>query len=661
MIEFKTFESIIIVLGIAVMIITVLRRFHLPPILGYLLAGALVGPESLGLFSDVKDLHFIAEFGVVFLLFTIGLELSLPKLIAMRRTLLSLGGGQVLICTLVVIAFARFADLSWAAATAVAGALAFSSTAVATKQLIEQDELHQPHGKYALSILLFQDIAAVPFLIIVPALGDNAGASLSSTLLHSLIMGAVVVTVMLAAGRWLLRPLFHQIASARSSELFMLATLLVVLGSAFLTEHMGLSLALGAFLAGVMLAETEYSHQIESDIQPFRDILLGLFFITVGMMLNPYVLYEEWFWVLSIVVGLVVLKALIIAGLVLLAKSPIRYAIKTGLALAQGGEFGFALLALALSSDLIIPRHNQIIIAAIIISLAIAPFLIRNSRAIAIWLTRWQKKDADYVEESNTAVISDHVTNHVIICGYGRVGQTLARFLEQEGIPFIGLDLDPLRLKEATLANEPVFYGDASSDTTLEAAGLHKARLLLIAFDDPPRAEKALHHIRRLNPNIPVLVRSNDDRHLESLQNAGATEVIPEKLESSLMLAVHMLILLGDSPEKAQQKIWEVKSSRYYMLRGFYQGSDDNEHLENLHADHESLHAIELTDSAFAIGKTIEELKCKDFRLQINAFFRNGFKCDEPAPHIPLVAGDVIVLQGTTDTLFRAEEKFLQG
>ncbi|MFO1258115.1 MAG: cation:proton antiporter [Gammaproteobacteria bacterium] len=660
MIEIKTFESLIIVLGIAVMIITVLRRLHLPPILGYLIAGALVGPEALGLFSDLKDLHFIAEFGVVFLLFTIGLELSLPKLIAMRRALLSLGGGQVLLCALIVVGFCRIADLSWAAATAVAGALTFSSTAVATKQLIEQDELHQPHGKYALSILLFQDIAAIPFLIIVPALGGNTGTSLSSTLLHALIMGAIVVSVMLAAGRWLLRPLFHQIAFARSSELFMLATLLVVLASAFLSEHVGLSLALGGFLAGVMLAETEFSHQIESDIQPFRDILLGLFFITVGMMLSPTVLFQEWPWVLLIVIGLIVIKAFIITMLAVIGRSPLRYAIKAGLALAQGGEFGFALLALALNNQLINPRHNQIVIAAIIISIAIAPFLIRNSRPIALWLTQWQKKE-DILPEEDAVIDTEHMDDHVIICGYGRVGQTLARFLEQEGIPFIGLDLDPLRLKEATLANEPVFYGDASNDTTLEAVGIHKARLILIAFDDPPRAEKALHHIRRLNPEIPVLVRSNDDRHLEALQNAGATEVIPEKLESSLMLAIHMLILLGDNPEEAQQKIWEVKSSRYYMLRGFYQGSDDTEHLENLHAEHESLHAIELTEGAYAVGKSVEELKTKDFRLQVNAFFRDGFKCDEPSPHTTLKVGDVLVLQGTSDTLYLAEEKLLQG
>lgn len=655
------FQNLIIVLGIAVIIITLLRRFHLPPILGYLIAGILVGPGALGLISNADDLHYVAEFGVVFLLFTIGLELSLPKLIAMRRALLSLGGGQVLLCTLIVMLFSLFADLSLAAAITVAGALTFSSTAVATKLLIEEGELHQPHGKYSLSILLFQDLAAVPFLIIIPALGGDSG-SLGATLLHALMMGMVVVLGMVAIGRWLLRPLFHQIASARSSELFMLAALLVVLAAAYLTEHVGLSLALGAFLAGVMLGETEYVHQIESDIQPFRDILLGLFFITVGVMLNPKILINEWTWVLLIVIGLIIFKTSVIYLLARVAKLSPQNSMRTGLVLAQGGEFGFAMLSLALNRQLIDNRHSQIVIAAIIVSIAIAPILIRKSEALALFLTRFRQSPSSLPGNTvNETIQTDELSNHVIVCGYGRVGQTLARFLEQEGIQFVGIDLDPHRLKEARVANEPVYYGDAANEDALLAAGVLNARLLLIAFDDPSRAEKTLHHIRRLNPNIPVLVRSNDDRQLEALQNAGATEVIPEKLESSLMLAAHMFILLGDKPDQAQKKIWEVKSSRYHMLRGFYQGLDDNEHFEGLHADHESLHAIELTEGAYAIGKTLIDINHHTTKIHINHFFRNGFKCDSPSVDTLFQSGDVLVLQGTTESLYLAEERLLQG
>lgn len=656
----SSFKILLIILGLAVVIVSILRRMQLPPILGYLIAGALVGPYGLGLLESKEEIRYIAEFGVVFLLFTIGLELSLPKLVSMRRALLGLGGMQVLLCTALSMVIAKFAGLSWAAAIAVSGALALSSTAVATKQLVEQDELHQPHGKLALAILLFQDLAAVPFLIVVPALAGDGQDSLLEVFGLRIAVGTLIFVAMLAAGRWLLRPLFHHIAEARSSELFMLTALLVVLASAFLTEHYGLSAALGAFLAGVMLAETEYAHQIESDIQPFRDILLGLFFISVGLVFNPLIVISDWQWVLSIVVALIVFKTVVITFLAKLAKTSLISALRTGLVLAQGGEFGLFLLAVALDKKIIDLRGDQIVIAAIVISMAVSPLMIRKSERIAIFILRLLGKVSTDEQFEDLTSAPKNQEDHVIICGYGRVGQTLARFLEFEGIPFVGLDVDPVRLREARAAAEPVFFGDPAQESVLEAAGIRKAKMLIIAFSSPKQALKILRNVRHLNKDIPVLVRTTDDSDLEALQIAGATEVIPDKLESSLMLASHMLILLGQSPAKAQQQVKEVKANRYKFLRGFYEGENIG-HLEEASPERTHLHAVELTDGAYAVGKTLEELIAEKIGISLSSFSRGGYKCHAPAAHTILQPGDVLVIAGTNQEIFLVEEKLLQG
>ncbi|MGE3318313.1 MAG: monovalent cation:proton antiporter-2 (CPA2) family protein [Candidatus Berkiella sp.] len=656
----SSFKILLIILSLAVIIVSILRRMHLPPILGYLIAGAVAGPYGLGLLESKEEIRAIAEFGVVFLLFTIGLELSLPKLVSMRRALLGLGGMQVLLCTGLALIVAKLVGLGWPAAIAVSGALALSSTAVVTKQLVEQDELHQPHGKLSLAILLFQDLAAVPFLIVVPALAGSGDDSLVEVLGMRILIGTVIFLVMLAAGRWLLRPVFHHIAQARSSELFMLTALLVVLASAFLTEHYGLSAALGAFLAGVMLAETEYAHQIESDIQPFRDILLGLFFISVGLVFNPAIVVSDWQWILSILVSLIVFKTLVITWLAKFANVSRISALRTGLVLAQGGEFGLFLMAVALDKKVISLHADQVVIAAIVISMAVSPLLIRKSEKIAIFVKKCLGRKVTEDVTEDLATPPKNQEDHVIICGYGRVGQTLARFLEFEGIPFVGLDVDPVRLREARAAAEPVFFGDPAQESVLRAAGIDKAKMLIVAFSHPKQALKILRNVRHINKEIPVLVRTMDDSELEALQIAGATEVIPDKLESSLMLASHMLILLGHSPAKAQQQVKEIKANRYKFLRGFYEGENIG-HLEEVSPEKTHLHAIELTDSAYAVGKTLEELLAEKIEVPLNSFSRGGYKCNAPAAHTILQPGDVLVIAGTNQEIYNIEEKLLQG
>lgn len=523
------FEYILILLGWAVAFVALFRRFHLPPILGYLFVGMIIGPGGLGFIPRLEDLSLLAEFGVVFLMFTIGLEFSLTRLLTMKRALLGLGGIQVLVCTAVALAAGIYFGLNPKTAFVAAGALALSSTAVVAKQLTEQHELHTIHGRLSISILLFQDLAAVLFLIIIPAMAGSGDAPILMPILWALLKGVGVCIALALAGLWLLRPLFHEVARAHSTELFMLAILLVALSAAWITHKLDLSMALGAFLAGLMLGETEFRHQVEIDIRPFRDVLLGLFFITIGALFDLSTFPKHWHWVLLLLAALIALKTLLIMGLTrLVSRVTPAKAFRTGLILAQGGEFGFVVLTVAINNKLIDPEQSQIVVAALVLSIVVTPLLIRYNKNIANWI--FKPTTAQPAEDTNPYQLETHTAplkDHVIICGFGRVGQILTRFLEQENIPSIALDLDPVRISSSSLAGEHAFYGDARRAEVLAAAGLARARMVVISFADEPAALETLQHIRALRLDVPVFVRTRNDSNLKTFQEAGATEVVP--------------------------------------------------------------------------------------------------------------------------------------
>jgi CPA2 family monovalent cation:H+ antiporter-2 len=587
-------------------------------------------------------------------MFTIGLELSFPKLFSMRRALLGLGGLQVTICSIICIAIAKWCGLSWVAATTIAGALSLSSTAVVTKMLLERDALHTTPGRLSLSILLFQDLAAVVFLILIPAMSSKESAvNFDYEFLKEFATGMFMFLMMLIVGRFGLRPIFDAITQSKSSELFMMTILLVILGSAFFTFQIGLSLALGSFIAGVMLAETKYVHQIEADIEPFRDILLGLFFIAVGLTMNVQEALQGWGWILTILAALIVGKVLIISMLTRFSRCSRNEAWQVGIKLAQGGEFGLALLFIAKEKAVIDPFTNQILLSVIVLSMAIAPVMIRKAKDWAQAITKEQPSEEDSLPNQNS------FSDHVVICGYGRVGQIQAKFLEYEGIKYVGLDLDTRLIKEARIAGEPVFYGDASDKSILHTTRIKEARLAIITIDQPSKALKVLRAIRSLNRDIPILIRTQDDHDMEKLKLAGATEVIPDQLESSLMLATHMLILLGQKAEKAQNHIWEFKTTRYQMLQGYYHGNAMG-HIETTQEDNNHLHAVNITDTAFAQGKTIEEV-IGDLEVELQSFTRSQIKSAFPAVDTILLPGDTVVLKGSMDNIYLAEERLLQG
>ena len=652
-----TLQSVLVLLAAAVLAVVVFRQLKQPPLLGYLIVGVVIGPHALGWVREPQQVHDLAEIGVVFLMFSIGLEFSLPKLRTMRRTALGLGSAQVLITLLVVMGVALLLGLPWQGALVMGGALSMSSTAILAKLLAERYELNSEHGRQIIGILLFQDLAVVPLLVMIPALGAPAG-ELAINIGWALLKAAAVLTVLLFVGQRVMRAWFHVVARAKSSELFVLNVLFITLGVAYLTELAGLSLALGAFVAGVLISETEYRVQVEEDIKPFRDVLLGLFFVSIGMLLDFRVVVQN-AWVSVILVGLVAAKTLLIFGIVRLFGSGTSVAVRTGLALGACGEFGFVLLAHAGKTQLIPEAYLQPVLAAMVLSMLAAPFIIERSEAIVRRLNanEWMLRA---MQIHNIAVQSMAANEHVVICGYGRSGQNLARFLEHEQLPVIALDIDPERIREAAVAGEHVVFGDAARREVLIAAGLMRARALAITYADTPSALRILAHVHELRPGLPVVVRTHDDTDFDRLKAAGAAEVVAEIMEGSLMLASTTLMLIGTPLNRVLRRIRETREQRYHLFRGFFRGvTDAREEDDDL--QHPRLHSVLVTAGAAAIGQTLAALDLTALQVEVTAVRRRNVRTQEPAPETRIEEGDVVVMLGTEDAVAAAEIKLLQG
>lgn len=657
--EHSLFEQLLLILVGAVVATTLFRRLNMPPILAYIAVGVVIGPYALQM-ADPHKMELMSELGVVFLLFMLGLEFSLPRMIAMRRLVFGLGALQVAMTAVALILISLALGIDINSAIVIAGALALSSTAVVTRELLRLNQLSAPHGQISFGILLFQDLAAVFFLIIVPVLGSNGGQINSDELFLSLLQGAGLLLVLLVLGRTILPALFKEIARSRSDELFVLMALVTALAAAWITHAAGLSMALGGFLAGMMLGESHYKHQLEADIRPFRDVLLGLFFVTVGMQLNLETLISNWQWILLCGASLMLLKASIIALLVGRINRDGHNAVRAALCLAQGGEFGFALLALGLGHGVISSELNAIITATIILSMVITPLLIGFNGKIASLLLREKVPESASVKEPSIEELNDaseHLDGHVIICGFGRVGQIVARFLRPLDIPYIAIDSDPFRTHEAAQAGEPMFYGDARRGDILKAIGAERARLLILTVPDHAESMAALKQIKRNCPDLPVLVRTQDDSKLELYQKAGAAEVVPEALEGSLMLVSHILTLLDIPEEDIRSRIDAVRSERYQLLHGFLHGKRSKK-VTDAGDPNELRHPVTLTEDCYASGRTLESLALK---ARVVALKRGDIELGSPPDEEVLQSGDIVILTGEPSQVEAAEERLFSG
>ncbi len=662
-----TLELVLLYLVAAVAGVVACRSLRLPPMLGYLVVGVVIGPNALALSRENGGVEYLAEFGVVFLMFVIGLEFNLPKLRSMRTLVFGLGLWQVTLTMLAAIvgnallgmAFGlagRSYGLSWQHAVVLGGALAMSSTAILGKLMAERLELETEHGRRVMGVLLFQDLAVVPLLVLIPALTAPPEV-LFTELLFAVLKAAALLALLLVGGQKLMRWWLTLVARRKSSELFVLNLLLVTLGLAWLTEHAGLSLALGAFVAGMLIAETEYKHQVESDIRPFHDVLLGLFFITIGMKLDMSLVVAQWPLVLVLAVLPVLFKFALVTGLSRVFNATPGVALRTGLYLAQAGEFGFVLLALARQHELLTPRLESPILAGMVISMIATPFIVMYSNRIVMRLsaTDWLMQAAALTTIAKKSIRSEA---HVIICGYGRSGQNLARLLEAERIPYMALDLDPDRVRQAAAAGQSVVFGDAAKLRSLMAAGLARASAVVVSYHDTASALKILRLAREHAPKVPVIIRTIDDTDLELLRNAGATEVVPEAIEGSLMLASHALALVGVPMRRVIRLTQDARNARYGLLRGYFHGADDDGAEERQQA---RLLSVSLPAAAASLGQSLGALALHAVGVQVVSVRLGSGQVVAAEDGLVLGPGDTLVLSGLPEPLSLAEEKLLKG
>ncbi|MEC4727064.1 cation:proton antiporter [Shewanella sp. D64] len=646
--------QVLMMLVIAIISIAILRRAGLPAILAYLLTGVISGPSGFNWFSQ-QQMQSVAELGVVLLMFSLGLEFSLPRLWAMRRTVFGLGSAQMVITTVLATCIALLSSLSIVESVVVGSAIALSSTAIVLKLLNEQGWLRRRHGELSVSVLLFQDLAVVPLLILLPLLASGGDVLSFGNVAWAMAEGGLIFAALMAFGKWGLPRMFDEVARSRSNELFMLSTLVVALLTGALTQWLGLSMALGAFLAGMLLGESQYKGQLEADIRPFRDLLMGLFFISIGMLMDFSLVIDFWGEILILLFTVILGKALVIFALLRFARESFGISVATALTLAQVGEFSFVVLALAVNYSLLDIVLSTKLVMVAVMSMALAPWLVRHSVDIARIMQGARAKEI----EAPLIVPSiehdeDHEKDLVLILGYGRVGQTIARFMKTEAVPFLVLDLDPTRVSEARKAGEPVYFGDVCKRSILKQAKIKEAKLIVLTFSDNRLLEEVLPLCRYLAPDAKILVRTRDDSNLAELEAAGASQVIPESLEGSLMLVSQVLYQCGVPLNRILKRLEFERRNHYRYLHGFFSGSETDFTLEHLHA-------VALPKGANAVGLTLAEIPWGKLRVELRAVRRGGAEIEKPELDWKIRSSDTLILLGKPRRIEKAEHYLLQG
>ncbi len=649
----------LLLLGLAVGAILLARKVHVPSTIAYLAVGVILGPFTVGPILDQAAIEEVAEYGIVFLLFTIGLSFSLPELKTLGRTLPLLGAAQVLITTGVVTLGAYVLGVPLIAAFVVGAVFAQSSSTIISKQLSEQGEENSASGRMGLGLSVFQDVTAVPFVIVIPVLAVAVSPDvIAGELGLALVKVAAAIVGVLALGHWGLRTLIRHVARRRSAELFTLTVLFVVLAASWGSELLGLSLAFGAFLAGMTLGETEFRHQVESTIRPFRDVLLGLFFIAIGMLFDPTALPSIWGWVVIGTLVLLLSKAIPVAILTYAWGFDRQTAVRTGLLLAVGGEFGFALIAIALTNNAIDSDVGQIALTSVLMSMVAGTFLIRYNAAIGRALAKVGPGPAEHDAQRALAIDVSSTTTldgHVALCGYGRIGQSVAHFLDAEDIPYVAVDLDTERVRAARETSLPVFFADSSEPAIMEAMNVASARLVVIAHNDFSSAIKTLTYLQRLRPELPVLVRTRDDSQAEALQAAGAYEVVPETLEAGLSISSQVLGILGVDDNRISDLVREQRLHHYQLMREFFPSDDAGARVDL----RQGIRPLEVPKGSAVVGITVDDLLRPD--LALVAVLRNNTRLADAHEGVTLEEGDVVVAYGELEMLDAVERSLNSG
>ena len=541
--EFQFFEEFLIILGVALVAAVAFSRVQMPSIVAYMVAGAVIGPHLLDWIEDPGRFRLFAEFGVVFLLFSLGLEFSLPRMLTLRGPVFGLGGAQVLTTTIVFGTAVFLWGTAIKAAIIIAGALALSSTAIVTRELSALQQFDSRYAQLSIAVLLFQDLIAVVFLILVPVFAGQHGGSVGIELGWALLKGVALLMVLMSAGKWLLPHVYHEVARTRSDDVFVLSTLVIALLAAWLTHTFELSMALGAFVIGMMLGEGPFKHQIDTEIRPFKDVLLGLFFVTVGMAIDIAMITEYWKRILVFTMALLVLNVVIVTVLARVMGESRGAALRCGITLAQAGEFGLALLVIAILNDVLPPDQGSFIITIAVLSMIVSPFLIRRVDWLAErLLEHWPGSARDDGEVPPAA--HEYTSDHVIIGGFGRVGQTVAHLLQSNDFPYIGIDFDAEVVRRRRLEGDNIVFDDCTNIGIIEKCHLDAARLAIFTFRSPELAKRTIARIRDRGIQTPIIVRCYENADVEKLISLGADHVIPEMLEASLLIGTQVLSFL---------------------------------------------------------------------------------------------------------------------
>ncbi|MGE0821149.1 MAG: cation:proton antiporter [Candidatus Binatia bacterium] len=650
------FTEILLLFALAVVVAVVAMRFRLPAMVSFLLTGVLVGPYGLGLISAVHEVEQLAEIGVILLLFTVGLEFSLDRLNQMRGTLLGAGGLQVLMTIGATTVVALWFNVPAERAVFLGFLVALSSTAIVFKLLVDRGETDAPHGRFSIGILLFQDLCVIPMVTLVPVLGSVGGVSVTG-IGQSLAQAFLIIAFVLFAGRRLIPFVFAQIVKVGSQDLFVLTVVLVCWGTAWITAHFGLSVALGAFVAGIVISESPYTYQVLSDVLPFRAAFNSLFFISIGMLLDLSFVFASWPLVTITVLGLLLLKLLIIIAIALIFGHPLRVAIQTGMVLSQIGEFSFVLLRMGQEQAIVSGDLYQLFLASAVLTMLATPLLVAASPGLSHWLDRrvprqlsGQLRGQQELEEETV-----ETSPRVIIAGYGLNGRNLAKALRQSAVPYVVLALNPDAIRRARQEGDPIFYGDVTSPEILSKAGITHAQVLVFAISDPDATRRAVRQARRLNPSIYILVRTKYVEEIDVLYSLGADEVIAEEFETSLEILSRVLFHLFVPSALIEQQVSEIRQERYDMFRQAPRMGPTHQRLFALLSQAQ----VEISTAIVgpsAAGNTLADLALRSRTgTSAIAVLREGVGYPNPPPAFRLERGDWVVLIGTMSEIAVAE------
>ena len=650
------FTEILLLFGLTVVVAVVTTRLHLPTIVSFLLTGMLAGPHGLGIISAMEEVERLAEIGVILLLFTVGLEFSLERLNQIRTLVLGAGGLQVGLTIAVTTVVALVLGVAPEQAVFLGFLVALSSTAIVFKLLADRGETDSPHGQFSIGILLFQDLCVIPMVMLVPVLGSAGGAS-SMAIVISLVESAVVIALVLLTARKLIPFLLAHIAQVHSQDIFVLTVVLLAGGTAWLTGYFGLSFALGAFVAGLVISESPYSYQVLSDALPFRAAFNSLFFISIGMLLDTSFVMDQVFLVTAMVVGLSALKLLVIGGVVAVFRYPLRVSLQVGMVLCQLGEFSFVLMGLGQQYALLPDDLYQLLLASAVLTMLLTPFLIAASPGVSHWVERHFPLQGYVQRRAQEGLTPESIAVHprVVIAGFGLNGGNLARALRQSKLPYVVLTLDARAVRRARSEGEPIFYGDVTNPEVLSKSGVAHAQVLVFAISDPGATRRAVAQARRLNPGLHIIVRTKYVEELEALYNLGATEVIAEEFETSLEILGRVLFHLFVPANQIEQQIAQVRRERYEMFRQVQPPDSSHERVAAL-LSRTKAEIVTVAVGTAAAGKTLAALSLRPRTgASVIAVLRGDDSYPNPPPSFLFEQGDWVVLLGTAHEVELAE------